>query len=164
MATFNLPGILVKEIEITAAPTGSEQDTGFDLPQNCIVFDVFVKSRVAEATGATKTIDVGLLSSETAGDADGFLKAIDVSATGLKGGVATYTDGASQNYVSANTIGALLFDGLVGSNAAGEAGTINRTPHLVTGSNAKSVTYTAGSNDWVEFRGSIIVVYAPVSA
>jgi len=152
-----------KKLEITSTPTGSEQDTGWNLPQSAIVFDVFVEVTTAEATGGTKTLDVGLLSSETAGDANGLLDGVAVSATGIKQGAFTVTDGTNQNYVSANTLGVMLFDGEIGSDAAGEAGVVARTPHVVTGSNAVSVTYTAGSVDFAEFRGSIHIVYADLT-
>src|SRR3990167_9855574 len=69
--------------EIGAAPTGSEQDTGIDLPAKCIVRDVFVDVTTAETTGATKTMNVGLLASESGGDADGFLVGISFVAAGL---------------------------------------------------------------------------------
>src|SRR5688572_17389996 len=135
---------MVVKIPINSAPTGSEQDTGVDIPAKCLVLDAYVDARTAEATGATKTLDVGLLSSESGGDADGFLDGVSVAATGVKTGAATYTDGTSQNYISANTIGALLFSGLVGADGAGTAGTINRRKHICNGT-ARSISYTSGS-------------------
>lgn len=147
----------IKRLSITSTPTGSEQDTGWDLPANSIVLDVFVNVTTAEATGTTKTLDVGLLSSESGGDADGFLDGVSVASTGIVRGAATYTNGVNQNYISARTLGVLLWDGLDGTDEAGDAGTGNPTYHVV--GTAKSVSYTAGSNDFAEFRGDIYIVY-----
>lgn len=149
-----------KRINITATPTGSEQDTGWDLPSNGIVRAVYIYVATAEATGGTKTLDVGLLSSESGGDADGFLDGVSVSSTGWKGGDFTYTDGGSQNYVSAATFGLLLYSGLLGADGAGTAGTVAPKPHLIGSVTAKSITYTAGSNDFAEFRGALLIQYS----
>lgn len=137
-----------KKIEITATPTGSEQDTTFDLPVPCVVTNVFVNVTTAEATGGTKTMDVGLLSSETNGDANGFLAAVSCAATGLVGG--SLASGGQ-------TLGALLY-----ADESG-AGVLVPEKHMVTGSNAKSVTYTAGSADWAEFRGELWIEYVDLS-
>src|SRR6185437_12449420 len=59
-------------IAIDSTPTGAEQDTGWDLPAKAMVLDVLVDVETAEATGGTKTMTVGLKSSESGGDADGF--------------------------------------------------------------------------------------------
>ena len=57
----------------------SEFDTTIDLPSGMIVHDAFVYSVVADASG---TIDIGILSSESGGDADGFLDGEALAATG----------------------------------------------------------------------------------
>lgn len=104
----------------------AETDTGFDLPLYAAVLP-HVTVRVT-TVDATKTIDVGLLSSETAGDADGFLVTASVATAGLvKGTVAN----------GANTMGA-LFEVQDSANA----GDLTHEAHVVTGSNARSVTYT----------------------
>src|SRR5690242_16505066 len=81
-----------KQIPITAAPTGAEQDTGYDLPAKSVLVAVFVDVTTAEVTGGTKTLDVGLLSSESGGSTNGFLVAAPVSATGIKKGSLVGTD------------------------------------------------------------------------
>lgn len=147
----------VKKIAITTKD-GNEIDTGWDLPAKSIVYDVYVDVTTAEATGTTKTIDVGLLSSESGGDADGFLDGVVTSAIKVVGGSVTYTDGGSQNYISAHTLGVLLYEGLLGADGAGTAGTINRRAHLASSVTAKSVSYTVGSAA-TELVGNIYIVY-----
>ena len=145
---LSVQGLIVKtkKISITAAPTGAEQDTGFDIPAKCRVLDVFVDVTAAEVTGATKTLDVGLKSGEAGGDADGFLDGIAATPVGMKKGTLVSTG---------QTLGVLM---RVDEDGAGvlvpEAHVCNTT--------AVSVTYTAGSAGWVEFRGSIYIVYAEV--
>lgn len=157
-------GALVKCVKyaIAAAPDGSEQDTGVDLPTGGIVLDCFVNVTTAEATGATKTLDVGLLAGESGGDTNGFLAAIDVSSTGLKRGVATITAGGSETYFASSTRGALFASLTAGSDSAGDVGTYYEFPHILNGT-AVSLCYDAGSNDWVEFRGTIYVIYCELA-
>lgn len=150
--------IKTKVIAITSTPTGSEQDTGWDLPAKGVLLDVFIDVTTAEATGGTKTIDVGLLSSESGGDADGFIAALSVSATGVKRGQAGVTTGV----LSSNTRGALLADYTAGTNAD-DRGLYREKPHLLTSVTARSVTYTAKSSDWAEFRGSLVILYVEIA-
>jgi hypothetical protein len=122
----------------------SEVDTGFDLPAKAVVLDVWVDVRTLEATGTTKTIDVGLLSSETGGDADGFLDGVStasaLSAAGtLAGGTLTR--------------GALLRD------ASGVSVAYCRKNHLSDSVDAKSVSYTLGS-EHTEVVGEIHLLFA----
>ena len=66
------------------------------------------------------------------------------------------TDGATEEYLSATTVGALLSPLFTpGTNTAGDVGTNYERSHLTGSVAAKSVTYTAGSNDWAEFRGTL---------
>jgi len=118
----------VKRIPITVLTTG-EKDTSFDLPVKAVVKRVFVDVKTAEVTGATKTVDVGLLSSETNGDADGFLVAAVTSAIGVIPGSLLGTD----------TLGALLKEDTNGSSV------FVPKDHIVLPSKAVSVTYTLGS-------------------
>lgn len=148
--------VKVKKIAIGATPTGSEQDSTFDLPAKSVVLDVFVDVTTAEATGATKTLDVGLLSSESGGDADGFLDGVSVAATGLVRG-AVALDGGSA-YWNTNTRGVLLSNFVQGTDGD-DRGLYNEKPHLSTAVTAKSVTFTAGSADFAEFRGAIYILY-----
>lgn len=150
-------GVKVEKIRIGALTTG-EKDTGFDFPTGGIVFGVYVDVDTAETTGSTKTIDVGLLASETGGDADGFLDGASTSATGGVAGTLPVTDGTNTNfYTAAPTLGVLSFDGLLGGDAAATPGVATRRPHVLNGT-AKSLSYTLGSAH-TELVGSIVVVY-----
>lgn len=150
----------VKRIDITATPTGSEQDTAFDLPAHAIVTDVMVYVSTAEATGGTKTLDIGILSSESGGDADGLVDGISVAATGWVRPGVTLTVGGTETYISAITRGVLFApSALAGSNTAGDVGTYFERPFLSSSVTGKSISYTAGSNDFAEFRGAIYIWY-----
>jgi hypothetical protein len=140
---FNNP-FKVAKLPITALSTG-EKDTGYDLPTKGVVQDVYLDVTTAEATGSTKTVDIGLLSSESGGDADGFMDGgVDSSIAVVRPSI-TVTDGSNQNFIAAApTLGALLRTGSLGTDAAGEAAALIKTPHVLNGT-AKSVTYTLGS-------------------
>ena len=74
----------------------TEKDTGFDLPANAVVLpDVGIMVATIETAGA-KTIDVGLLSSESGGDADGYIVAASTGTAGtvMAKSAATATRGA----------------------------------------------------------------------
>lgn len=122
--------------------TVAETDTGFDLPANSMVLP-HPAVRVT-AIDATETWDFGLLSSETAGDADGFLAQISVGTLGLVQGLILN---------AANTMGA-LFERQDSANA----GDLVPAAHVITGSNAVSITITpsAGSDT---ARGIFMVPY-----
>lgn len=122
--------------------TVAETDTGFDLPVTSLVLPH--PAVQISAIDATETWDFGLLSSETAGDADGFLAQISVATLGLVQGLILN---------GANTMGA-LFERQDSANA----GDLVPAAHAVTGANAKSITITpsAGSDT---ARGFFILPY-----
>lgn len=126
------------------ASDNAEVDTGIDLPYGALVTDAFVNVVTVDAT---ETISVGLLSSETAGDADGLLAAVSVANEGIPQNV-TYTVGSNETYLAAVTFGALLAARSLGNDVATDVGSFGKIRHHVTGANAKSVTYTgsAGSD------------------
>ena len=134
----------VKAIRLAASGILSTavQDTTFDLPLKGIVTHCWLDVRTAEATGATKTIEIGLLASETGGDEDGFIDALSVAATGVGQGVLV---------AAGQTRGALLKEI--------EEGTVNVPKSHVLNGTAKSVTWTMASNDWVEFVGVFYIAY-----
>lgn len=79
----------------------SEYDTSFVLPTGAVVKDVMIE--VATASNSA-TIDVGILSTEVGGDADGFIDGESIAATGF----ATHV---VQDATAGNlTVGALLSD------------------------------------------------------
>lgn len=138
-------------ISISSTPTGAEQDTGIDLPAKAIITNVALNVTTAEATGATKTMHVGLLSSESGGDADGFLVSASCATTGVK--IPSLVSGSV-------TRGALIKETVTGSGSATHSSPIPFSAGSVT---AKSISYTAGSNDWANFRGSILITYTEVN-
>lgn len=120
----------VVRVDVKASDLGdnSEVDTGVDLPDNCVVFYAWIEVITGESSATTKTLDVGLLSSETAGDADGFLNGVDVENAGIVQG--TLASGGQ-------TLGALL------SVDEDGAGALVPEPHVIDG-NAQSVSVTFG--------------------
>lgn len=141
------PVFRTQVVPITAPADGSETATGFTLPTDAIVTNVWLRVRTAEATGTTKTIDVGTDSGDS-GDADGFLDGVSVASTGLvKGTLATGSE----------TLGALL-------TAESEAGTTDATvPESDIASGGKEMTYTAGSADFAELEADIIVEFYEIA-
>lgn len=124
-----------------------EQDTGFDFRRGDVVLHTYVDVEVQEATGTTKTVDMGIASGEAGGDAAGFLKGVVTSAAGVFGPDATATDGANQNFWAANPkLGALMRTGRLGSDGAAhdDAGCIIPRPWISDGT-AVSLTTTVGS-------------------
>lgn len=122
---------------------GTVVDTGLDLPGEVLVHDVRVEVVTADAT---ETVDVGLLASETAGDEDGFITALSVAATGYPA-TRPITVGTNENFLSAVRVGALMGSLRVGVDTAGREGQTMVAGHIVTGSNARSITYTPSSSD-----------------
>lgn len=123
----------------------TETDTGLDFPKQFLIQDVQVEVVTIDAT---ETIDVGLLSTESGGDANGLLAAASVGTAGLVDNI-TVTAGSTETHISAHTYGALLDDQLVtGSNAAADHGLSRVKPHRVTATSAKSLVYncSAGSD------------------
>lgn len=122
---------------------GTEVDTGLDLPVKAQVYDVGVEVITVDAT---ETVDLGLLSSETAGDADGFIAALSVAVAGFVKPYAN-TTGSNETYVSTAKLGVLLGPSLVGTDVDKDNGIAKGWGHVVDGSNAKSITYTPSTSD-----------------
>ncbi len=137
----------IKVINMTAADfeDDSEVETGFVLPANAIVKNVFVNVNAAEETATTKTIDVGT-DGTGSDDHDGFLAGVSVAAEGLVKGTLAY---------GAVTLGALLFTNTDnGSDPAPE-------PDVTSG--GEKVTVTAGNaGGFTEADFDIIIEYIEV--
>lgn len=154
----------VKVISITGAGSTSEQDSTYDLPTLCVVNDVFVE--VTSAATSAAALHVGLLSTSSGGDADGFLVNITSSSTGLKGGLATVSTsgGAFSEYFISTTRGAYLQSFYVGSSTAvGGSGIAYDKRHLADSVTAKSVSWTLNSTA-VTFTGRIVIRYTEMSS
>jgi hypothetical protein len=117
----------------------TETSTGCVLPANLLVKDAYIK---VIDTDATETIDVGLLSSESGGDADGFVLATSVATGGYVNPWPVVTGGTNIDYVVHTAgYGAYLKQGIAGADAVATVGGFARRYHLTDGT-AKTVTYT----------------------
>lgn len=122
---------------------GTETDTGLTLPLKSHVYDVAVEVVTVDAT---ETVDIGLLSSGTGGDADGFIAGLSVATAGfIKPYV--YTTGSNETYVSTAKFGVLMGPVLVGSDVDKDNGAPRGWGYVVDGSNTTSVTYTPSTSD-----------------
>lgn len=133
---------LVIPLPIVAAAT--ENDTGISLPAKCVVTGAFLDVTTAEATGGTKTLDVGTDGSGS-NDPDGFMDGISAAAIGVI--VPTLASGAQ-------TLGVLL------SVDEDGAGALSPEPDGTSG--GESITYTLGSDDWAEFVGNLVLSFIEI--
>lgn len=135
---------------VLAVPFGAsdnaETDTGLDLPANCLMNAMSVKLRVT-STDATETIDFGLLSSESGGDANGFITARSVANSGFVELLPQITGGTNIDYVGTRYVGDLLATSIPGADAVATVGGFTSKVYRTDGT-AKSLTYTgsAGSD------------------
>lgn len=111
---------------ITDTTATTETDTGFDLPYNSVVQPW--PGVLPLAVDATEDIDVGILSSETAGDADGFIDGVSV---------ATAVYSKATLLTSGDTMGALL-----SVQDSANAGDDAPEPYPIVSANGRSVSYT----------------------
>ena len=125
--------------------TAAEHSTLYNLPANAILTDVFLNVTTAETVGATKTVEVGLLSSEGGGNALGFLNGVSVAATGLVRGKATVTTGVSTHYYASTTRGVFFANFFAGADVLGQEGLNYETPFLTSSVTAKTISYTPAS-------------------
>lgn len=124
-----------------SATTDVETDTGYDLPSEGVITDCVVVVDTAEyVDGGAVAVDIGLLSGESGGDADGLFDGIDVSSTGFVAG--SLASGGQ-------TRGALLRDDESG------AGVLVPGHHVLNGT-AKSVSVTASLLSFDTAAGRLI--------
>lgn len=137
------------------ASDATETDTGIDLPANLLIKDALLKVTTADAT---ETLDVGILSSESGGDADGLLMLMDVANLGFVNPFPVVTNGTNIDYnVHTSGRGALLKQGIAGADAVATCGGVQPRFYRTDGT-AKSVTYT-GSTGSDTAAGYIILSY-----
>lgn len=150
----------LKVIAFTAAASTAETDTSFDLPDNGIVHDVWGKITAASSAGGT--LQVGLLSSSSGGDASGFMISVGTSTTGdIRGGFTSSTSGAAGDFITGVTRGALLAIHSSGSTGADDPGMYAEKPHLCSSVTAKSVTWTTNSSG-TTLAGRLYILYTQV--
>mgnify|MGYP003488493985 FL=1 len=122
---------------------GTETDTGLDFPINTLVTDVLVEVVTVDAT---ETLNVGLLSSETAGDVDGLAALVSIANAGfIRPWVVT--DGTNEDFIATPYKGALIGLGSAGTDVANDFGSTGGYGHIVTGTNARSLVYQPSSSD-----------------
>lgn len=150
----------VKVINVSSPPA-AEVDSGWNLPEAGYVCSITVSTTTPEVTAATKTIDVGTLSSETGGDVDCFADGIYVDTRAVSPTFVTAFTGANETYLLGTTYGVSLRNVWVaGSDTAGDHGVfIPRTWGLTSGAGAgASISYTPGAA-MSEWTGAIIIEY-----
>jgi len=119
--------------------TTDETSTGITFGQNTFVHDVWVQVITAVAS----TVDVGLLSSGTNGDADGFRKGVLLSTTGYVKDTGRVTDGTTIDYTAASTYGALLYTSITGSDAVATGGGRSYIGHAIQNTQTGVLTFTS---------------------
>ena len=130
---------------------GTEVDTGLDLPKQALVYDVAVE---VVTTDAGETVDIGTLTGETGADPNGYASLVS-TANGGYVQMLTATTGSNEVYWSATGYGVQLAALTAGTDAAGDVGTFTRLNHLVTGSNATSISYTPSGSDTMAGYGYV---------
>ncbi len=124
------------------ATTTAETDTGVDFLADTMIHDVRVE---VVTTASAKTLDVGLLSTETSGDADGFRAAVLLTTAGYVADTGVVTAGTTIDWTAASTYGALLYKSIAGSDAVASGGGRSYLGHVVTSGKASSLTYSQSS-------------------
>lgn len=142
---INTGGIAVRSLRapISTATFGVERDTGLDLPVGAVVKNVYVQVTTREITATTKTISVGILSSELAGGTNAFLAAVTTASAGLWTGI-------QGNSATSGAFGSLLTE-------VSTVSALVRRNHIVRGA-AQSLAYTLNSAH-TELVGTIVVEF-----
>jgi hypothetical protein len=131
-----------------------ETSTGFIVRKymeiDCRSMMVFVKT-----IDSGIVVDVGLLSTETGGDADGFIDGLSVATAGWIRPATTLTQGTNAHYAT-TTFGVLFLPAAcLGANVAEQNAVLDYKHHMGDGV-AKTITYTPTSSDtfegWLAFR------------
>lgn len=129
----NFGRIKIKKLPVSGLASPAEVNTGFVLPDNAVVLDLFLKVNTAVSG---KAIDIGTDGSGS-NDPDGFADALSVATTGIKRPGAALDGGSA--YFDSNTRGVLLSDFVQGAGAD-DRGLYREKPDLTSG--GESVTYT----------------------
>lgn len=133
-----LPIWYEERMPIVAAATANDFDN-LIFPAKTVIHAVMVDVLTQEATGATKTVDIGI----SGGDEDGLVDGLSVAAAGLIGCVLTH---------NAKTVGALLVDDEDGAGAL-----VNQPGGYITTAET-TLCYTLGSNDFAELVANVRVL------
>lgn len=149
--TISVASVTLKRarVAVSAATTG-ERTYGLTFAAGDVIKNVYLDVSTREQTATTKTIDVGLLSSETGGDADGFLD-----------GVSTASIQIVQGSLVAGSVtrGALLSEGTATSGVYA-TGKFPKS-HVIHGANATTLSSTVAEAQ-TELVADIIVEYETI--
>jgi hypothetical protein len=147
-----IPGF-VQRLRIPFSQNTSETDTGLNLPSTALVIDSVIEVTTAVAAS---TIDVGTLSSESGGDANGFIDGVSCASTGLVLPAAVLTAGNTVSSWTSSTYGALLQDLVTAVTTSGLTGTFNRKNYAADANTAKSISYSTSAH---AIAGNIHIFY-----
>lgn len=135
------PGKFILEFDIGRA--SGETNAGFTFKDGDLILDTWVDVETAEATAATKTIDIGLNGTSGDDDPDGLADGLVTSAANVIYPCATVTTGSNTKFVASSTRGALLSDVQAGSDVDQDEGVAIDKAHAVTSDSP--LTYTLGA-------------------
>lgn len=93
--------IITREFTVSASANASQIDTGITLPATTQAISAFIKTTTAEATGTTKTIDVGVFG----GTGNEFITGASVASVGVSGLPVTTVQDTSTNDTIGYTFG-----------------------------------------------------------
>jgi hypothetical protein len=136
--------------------------TEIALPKGFVVTDVFGEVLVVDS-GAT--VDVGLASGETGGDANGFIDGMSLATLGFVRPNVTRTLGSSADYYASTTRGALLADFTVGADtSAATIGNYQEIEHVCDGT-AKTISVSGSSgidtaSAMIYLKGYMLPIYS----
>jgi hypothetical protein len=135
---------------------GSETNTSFTFPAGgAILHGAWWQVTDGEAG----TMDVG--TQGTSNDPDGILDGVDLTNIGIFTPNAVTTTGLNETYISAMTFGALSHRIFVGSDEAGEKGSILTRPQFITALDPVSIT---SSGDLNSCSGFVFLDYTELLA
>jgi len=137
------PGIMHHGMIWFEPTTTDETSTGITFPSKSLIHDVRVEITV---TAAASTVNVGLLSTGTGGDADGFRVGVLATTKGFPKDTGVITDsGTTIDYYPATTYGALLYTAITGTGAQTYAGGgRSYLGYVHDGTSTGVLTYTSG--------------------
>lgn len=138
--------------------TTNETTTGVQLPYMSAVWDVQLEVVTAGTSGTT--LKVGLLSTESGGDADGYIVSRLVSTAGFIADTSFITSGASVDYYPVSTTGVFLAKAVTGTGVYTATkyltGGLSRIPHfIVNAASARTISYTVATADGAAYGGYI---------
>jgi hypothetical protein len=139
---------------IYTTASSTETDTGIDFPDDCVIDQVIIE--VGTAFPTNTNIEVGILSSGTNGDANGFIESATLATAGYIDPYRAGVDLTSYSVSSGGEDGAIIISGVVGTllghmdvgtsdTGDGHAGGIYKSQLLIHGTWENSLTYTFGT-------------------